>query len=438
MRFGTLNAYQAACLESTLCIGGTLKAVRLIAHCLIGLAPVLAGVVRADEVLRFGAPVKVDVQRPVDLLNLSSEPPARGLAQGAEVILLSGYEPPKGAVQVTIDRPGSKVLLVMTSYEQVNWRVTASPKTTIAAILVGGYYPSTVSTTLQTSGYMVKLPYAYETENVKFRELLLRLNQLFGIEQVSTFRGSYTLPAHISVTAPDAPRAELTMQGPQPKVSSSKFTFGLLTRDYGRTRWTLSGPLDSGKDAYVSEGKIAVSESGDRAFRLKADQLESVDISTGQTTSIALPPDFPRFSWAMDLAYDSKRNVVSIVTLGGEGFLYRFDARNRKWLDYRSVSNIDIFSLSYDAKADRYVAWTDEGSLLFISGAGEALFAKQVLSRLEGFGRIYDRGNGRPPRLQIAANGDDIALVYIVDGAVKNIWHYSLKTDAAALTYSRN
>ncbi|NSL53488.1 hypothetical protein HJ583_000470 [Uliginosibacterium sp. IMCC34675] len=388
--------------------------------------------------LRFGAPVKARVQQQDNLLVLSPEPPARELAQGAEVILVSGYEPPKGAVHVNIDRPGAKVLLVMTSYEQINWRVTASPKTSIVAILVGGYHPSTVSTTLQTQGYMVKLPYAYETENVKFRELLVRLNQLFGIEQLSAFRGSYTLPAVINLAAPDAPRAELTMQGPQPKVSKSKFTFGLLTRDYGRTHWTVSGPLNGGKDTYVSEGKIAVSESGDRAFRLRGDQLESVDIPTGQATSIALPPDFPRFSWAMDLAYDSKRNVVSIVTLGGEGFLYRFDARNREWLDYRSVNNVDIFSLSYDAKADRYVAWTDQGSLLFISGTGDALFAKPVISRLEGFGRVYDRGNGRPPRLQIAATGDDIALVYIVDGGVRNIWHYNLRTDAAALTYSRN
>ena len=115
--------------------------------------------------------------------------------------------------------------------------------------------------------------------------------------------------------------------------------------------------------------------------------------------------------------------------------MYRFDATRKQWIDFRSVSNIDIFSLSYDQLKDRYVAWISGGSLLFFSGDGNVLFVRNILPRLTGFGRLYDHGSRRPPRLTIVPNGDDIALIYISENFVKNIWHYDVEEDTAMLTY---
>jgi hypothetical protein len=137
----------------------------------------------------------------------------------------------------------------------------------------------------------------------------------------------------------------------------------------------------------------------------------------------------------MDLAYDSKRGIVSVVTLGGEGFMYRFDATRLRWIDYRSLDNVDIFSLAYDHKMDRYVAWTDQGNLQFISGDGIPLFKRNVAPLLEGFGRLYDRGNSRAPRITIAPSGNDLALLSIDGNSVKRIWHYDVNANRATLTY---
>ena len=139
-------------------------------------------------------PLRVDLQPPRptplvvaaadnanDLLSLSTAPPPRELATAAEVIVVSGYEPKRGptgiTVQVNVDRPGSKVLLVLTCYDKVNWHVTATTGTTITGILASGYHPPTVTTTLATRGYASPLPHAYATDQPSFGALLSRLKE---------------------------------------------------------------------------------------------------------------------------------------------------------------------------------------------------------------------------------------------------------------------
>ena len=411
---------------------------RGVVYLLFALACAWAITASAQEAIRFGAPTRASAAPPPgQLLSLSTVKPPQELAQGAEIIVISGYEPSTSAVNVSIHRPGSKVLLVLTSYEKINWVVSASKNTEITGIVVSGYYPSTVSTTLKTSGFMAKLPYAYETDNHNFKNLLSQLNGWFATDRLSAFRGSYSLPSTISISTLDSPRPELTLQGPLPKATSSTFTFDLLASDYSKVRWGLAGPVGPSEKGLLGDGRIAVSDNGKTIYKLGNRTLDVMDSATGQSTAAELPPNFPAFSWAMDLAYDSKQSVVSVVTLGGEGFLYRFDTRQQRWIDFRSLNNVDIHSLTYDRKENRYVAWTDQGDLIFISANGAALFSKKIIARLEGFGRLYDRGNGSPPRMTIAAEGNDVALVHISGNVVNKIWHYNVKTDAAVLTYAR-
>lgn len=141
--------------------------------------------------------------------------PSFEIAKDAEVVLISGYEPTNrvaGAnVNVHIDRPRSRVLLVLTSYEKINWNVTASSGTTITGILVSGHYKPTVTTEIDTKIYpSLGLPYAYETENAYFRGILSTLNSLLKIDRVNVFRGSYTIPPTINISAIDVPRPELS------------------------------------------------------------------------------------------------------------------------------------------------------------------------------------------------------------------------------------
>jgi hypothetical protein len=397
--------------------------------------------VSADDQIRFGKPVKSDSQESLtNVLPLSLDQPPRELADGAEVILISGYEPSNVStngtkVKVVLDRPGAKVLLVLTSYEKIAWEVVASPQTKIAGIVTAGYKIPTIVTTAQTVGYLTKLPYSYETENSNFKQLLTRLNQLFGITKIDAFRGKYSIPSLVTISELDRPRVELTLSGPTPQKPNVNFSFSLISTDFKNSKWSLSGPYQQTERSYVGDGKLALSKTGDVLYKIATNGIEITSIPEDARTVVSIPSNFPSFSWAMDIALDTKRGIVTVVSLGGEGFLYRFDIKSRSWIDFRSLNNIDIFSLSYDSSSDRYVGWTDDGKLIFISGNGDALFSKKVIDRLPGFGRLYDKGNNRAPRITIAPNGNDIALIYISGNVVRSIWYYSLSSESALLTY---
>jgi hypothetical protein len=153
----------------------------------------------------------------------------------------------------------------------------------------------------------------------------------------------------------------------------------------------------------------------------------------------AATSNFPAFSHPTALAYDSKRDIVSVATYGGEGFLYRFDVKKKQWIDFRSLNIIDICYLSYDQSSDRYIAWASRGGLLFISGDGNILFTKNITKKLTGFGRLpVGHGPYGPlPCINIVPKGNDIALYYVRENSIKNIWYYNLDTDTAVLTYKK-
>ena len=317
------------------------------------------------------------------------------------------------------------------------WEIEASPQTKILGILTSGYKKPTVVTKIQTTGYLVKLPYSYETENVNFKTLLTTLNQWFGINKVDAFRGSYTIPSLINISTLDPSHAELTVKGTLPQKPDINFTFNLVSTDFKKKQWTLSGASEKNEKSYINNGKICLSKDGKILYELTSNEIKISDLSEKNTSTAPLPANFPVFSWAVDIACDTKRNIVTVVSFGGEGFLYRFDAAKKKWIDFRSLNNTDLLSLAYDSSADRYVGWSWNGELIFISANGDGLFSRAVADQLSGFGRLYDKGNNTTPRVTLVPHGDDIAIVYIAYGVVKNIWYYNLVTQKTLLTYQQ-
>lgn len=385
--------------------------------------------------LQFGTPVKPVNEAQVPLL---TQTPPVDLATGAEVILVSGYEPSAGVTRVKVDRPGKQVLLVLSSYEKILWRVEPSPGTVIKAILVASYQDrSGVIAEQGTRAYLVKLPYAYEADNIQFRKLLAQLNTWFGVDKVDAHKGRYSLQSTVEIRTLDAPRAELSMAGVQPQVPATTFSFNLLTRDWRQVAWSNAGPqaLVPPGQTLLPEGKVALSPSGQQVYVLGSDALQVVDLRTREMVAVPLPTSFPSFSWATDLAYDVDQDIVTVVSLGGEGYLYRYDAKRQKWLDHRSLSNVDITALAYDPLGKRYVAWTSDGELVFISNQGKALGSKRLRQQLSGFGATHDGNNGSPPRLTLAPRGPRIALVHIGGRGVAHIWTYDETTGQVLLTY---
>ncbi len=398
----------------------------------------------AQETIQFGKAIQAEYPDPSNILKLSHNKPPKDLADNAEIVLISGYEPADvnktgTDVHVKIDRPNSKVLLILTSYETVNWKVTASPKTCISAILTDSYQSSTVSVNTETNGYKTKLNYTSNGDDSNYNAILIKLNNYFSIRKIDAIRAHYTIPSNITISSMDTPQPKLTLEGSTPQKPVKNFTFYLTSNNYKKIAWTLSGATKENTEdiSYINEEKVAFSPDMKFMYQIENNNLVIEDLRNNMKNIAKLPPNFPRFSWPVDVAYDVKRDIVSVVTFGGEGFLYRFDIKKNKWVDFRSLNDVDLTSLSYDRKSDRYIAWTNSGQLLFISGNGNALFQKKIVSKLKGFNRLYDRGNESVPNTVIFPRGDVLALVYFSGGVVKRIWEYNVKSETSILTYKK-
>jgi hypothetical protein len=71
-------------------------------------------------------------------ITLSLEQPLKEIANQAEIFLVSGYEPTVSTASVEIDRPNSRVVLILTSNEKVRWEITATPLTRVVAVITSG------------------------------------------------------------------------------------------------------------------------------------------------------------------------------------------------------------------------------------------------------------------------------------------------------------
>lgn len=221
----------------------------------------------------FGEPVKpiTEAQLPV-----TPGAPPTTIADGAEVLVVSGYEPSQQPTRIVVSRPGKQVLLVLSSYEKMLWKLDVDAATTLRGVLLSRHDSSGgVISNAQAPLFAVRLPYATTTENINYGGLLAQL----GVARADVFRGSYAVPALVTIRELDAPRAELSLAGVAPTLPSKIFSFDLATADFRKRSYKNTGPI-AHNDSNVSllpDSRRAISSSGDKVY----------DIGAGHGTSIS-------------------------------------------------------------------------------------------------------------------------------------------------------
>jgi hypothetical protein len=237
-----------------------------------------------------------------------------------------------------------------------------------------------------------------------------------------------------AVTARDINR----LQGVAATRPRSVFSFEMLTRDLRKESIRNDGVSASRQSEHLFAGsKTVLTRPGGQAYRLSDTGLQLIQAKSGQTQPLPMPPQFPELSWPTAVAYDDSQDIVAVASMGGEGFLYRFDVKRQRWLDYQSLDNFDITSLAYETNGKRYVGWTSDGSLVYVSNRGKVLQQKRLAELMPGLGYLYDRGNETAPVLLLAPLGSQTALVHFHDDKVSMIWTYDETTEQAQLTYRR-
>ncbi|WP_158080895.1 DUF4124 domain-containing protein [Pelomonas sp. KK5] len=390
-------------------------------------------------------PPGVTVVAPRELAPASTPAGAERWGRDADVIVVSAYEFSAGETKVHLNHPARPVLLVLTSYQNTRWKVLPAPGTRLRGIVVASNENS--STVLAPPEVPVandQLPYAIETGNLNFRELLGKLHARYGISGVTGFRGGYRLPELVPVSDPFVPDANLSLEGIRPEVARVKMAFDLISTDGRRLPWTNSGPKDGKRYTGIVRGTgmlagaAVVREDGGEAYALEGNGSTLKWFPRGlggPSEKVPMDKDLPELSWGSGMAWDARSGVLALVSFGGEGYFYRYDTRKHQWLGARSLQNRDLFGLALNAATGGYVSVSERAELVLFNARGELEEVHPLMDLLPDLGSTYDRGNGRLAGLTVAAQGDVVALVNVRNATVTHIWTYELGRRKAQLTY---
>jgi hypothetical protein len=258
---------------------------------------------------------------------------------------------------------------------------------------------------------------------------------------------AYTLPPVVLVAGPFLPDPNLTLEGVKPEVPNLRFSFNLISVDGRRLLFTNTGPPDGNRYTGIvrggalgspGAGPAAVSEDGREAYYLKGNGSTLVwapDGLNGRTEKVQLPANLPPLSWGSGLAWNTRKGVLVLVSFGGEGYLYRYDTRNHKWLDSHSMQNRDFINISLNPMTGDYLAISEKAELERFNELGELQDLLPLGKLLPDLDSTYDKGNGRLDGLVVAADGAATALLNVRNGTVTHIWTYDQRTRKAQLTY---
>jgi hypothetical protein len=158
-----------------------------------------------DEAYRVAAVRSSDGRAPAPR-DLNLPPSATGnvaeLAQDAQIEAIGVYEsaaaPPtrpgqpsgRGPVHVLVRRAAKPIVLVLSSYETVDWQIRIEPGAQLKAVLLGGYEESSVSGTGTLRTLRIGRVYAYEQGSAELAQLQREIVRWAG-RPIDTFQGAY-------------------------------------------------------------------------------------------------------------------------------------------------------------------------------------------------------------------------------------------------------
>lgn len=199
--------------------------------------------------------------------------------------------------------------------------------------------------------------------------------------------------------------------------------------------FTLAGPkADSLKPLPKRVRHVADDPASKHLYGISNHDVYQIDLKKGETAEMKLPAEIPKLSWPCGIAFDTKRERVIVVTLGGVGHMYSFTPKTGKWTLISEMDNLDMAALTYDAKADRlyglFLSFGGDKPTVGVFNANGAVVETIVLSD-SAFPAKLAQGPVGPP-VQLVVVGEELAIV-----TEDRIFAIDLKTKKVKVTWTR-
>jgi hypothetical protein len=324
----------------------------------------------SSGLIATSAPVRISVQQ-------TQPPPAQHELHAIGVYSgnYNGGSSPhheQGQASILVNRPGTGVTLFLSAYEPVLWHIAATNGTLIEKVILGGYYrqaidglPAGVPVVTryydEGAGSSDYLWSGYSIDNVEFLRTVSKLCDLTGMD-LSSFQGAYTAPAptpFVIAGVQSDPRLRCNYPQPVDPAALPPIAFDLsflnldgVTGFYTR-HYTLAGPQNGGR---LLPGMNMVSDqSGQSYYGTESQYVYKYD-SEGGVSLVDLGSVVPAVSIPTGVGFDSTRNRVLLVSLGGEGYLYGYATADQQWSVISSMNNRDANGIVYHPASDSIYA----------------------------------------------------------------------------------
>ncbi len=393
------------------------------------------------------------------------------------VALYEGHGAPRdhsqpGAASVTVDRPGKEVVLVVSASEAIEWEVTATPKTKLTKVILGG-----------SKRQFAKVPPGAEIEelsreSVKQRLLPISICGYYDIDAprfrpfvrtlcdhtklgIASFQGTYRFDPKKPIVVDsvqkddrlsvDFPQLTPAAQIPKLKFNATRTVF--LSDERGDSsgfgEWTQAGPNADGF-TQLPKGirQVTHAAAAKKDYGIDDQELYELNVKLGTRSKITKPEK--NFSWPCALTHDAKRDRLVVVCRGG---LFEYEPKDEgKWNQLTNKAFPPYVALAWQSKTDTLFAFGVDRDLrnserpiptLFELNAQGAEFNKTAIGSPLFSGILGEYGmGGRPELIDLGAElallvhnenrdsgtgkrGKPEAFLYVIDpktGKAKLAW----------------
>ena len=350
-------------------------------------------------------------------LQLAGARPTR--VDGPNLDWIGLYEGPGGStppppVDVTVQATDRPVILALTSFEPVNWRLNVQPGAQLDRVIVYGAngasmpvgLPGIVPIELYSRGTAHGLVYAYEKNYDNFLTGIRGMHALTGFESIS-FQGAHSAEGRsfsIGRTNIDW-RAQRVLDEMRPlyeqateygraqqRAAVAGHRFVALLRTPLNDRWTRQAALaqftpfsavyDTIRPLDGRVEHLAFDPTSGRYFGSMGHRVYEIDPDSGGLTQLAGQPfQNPLISHPSGMTFDTKRGRLITATLGGAGELYSYHPDTGQWALLASLNNLDLQGLTYVETEDAFYGMSKGGN----SGSGiESLIPDLIRFNADG------------------------------------------------------
>lgn len=302
----------------------------------------------------------------------------------AELHVVSGHEARDidGPVLVTVNRPGQRAVLVLSSTRAVEWQINATAGTSIDTVLVAGVETPVVRTGIEAPVYRPELPAAELVGSPKFLLLLSEVTKLTGTRP-QTVSVASRLPKRLVVEGPVMADASTFNQldAPPPTIP-----FRLYSMTGSISEWSSEPEAVETPEPRQWAHAWGISRDGARAFELLPGGPDLVEYSRTpglpdqagflETDRVPVTAQYGPVQSMTDTTYAEDRDLVGSVVEGVAGrFLVQYSLGLERWLPAIPLRE-PVVAISWNQRRQHYVAISKRSVPLIqaISPDGDVVF----------------------------------------------------------------